>query len=535
MNEANVEALLTPLKPGGLQIRRANASPGKFNEGHFEPLTIASANERPAKKRRLEANVEITYDSNGTPQLSAFPGKASNASSVSRKTSASSTSSPDYITEIELLNTPTTAPNGPPKKRTFNLINAICRDNDLLLLFVSYLTLPSLISLYAISKPFHYLFNRHHTAFILSIMRTWAPNADRIYPWRCYKSLCVKDPSKLQKPRLQGKEDLVNRKWDDLRDVPSLRWLQMVVWREGVCRDMIVQLSTNGLRTPWGTLESVKKMWYIMDLPLNSQRIALIQNTDYIPNGVLLGMTFFLMKVDVLFTDPVAPPHPINHPNRRVYPNKYAGGIPSGVPFRKMLLAERNLSSLWRVLRGWSWDSGFGTGSARPLTRIDVLKLWIRHKYSLPANADEEVKKMSIMGIPWNEIGTAGLERTGVAFHDLTDPVTNKFLRTVSIVNPAIVGTGLTDHQANQVLYPHRRRIILPKEKAREPLLRPDELLIREGIRRKLKMHKQWWKIMFYGFCDELGRHIKVPTEEEVLEKFREGPKPKKKAKEAPI
>jgi hypothetical protein len=390
--------------------------------------------------------------------------------------------------------------------------------------FVSFLTIPSLISLYAISKPFHFLFNRHHTAFILSNMRTWGPGADRIYPWRCYKSLCVKDPSKLQKPRLKGKENAVNKKWDDLRDVPSLRWLQMVVWREGVCRDMMVQLATNGLRCPFGTLDSIKRMWFIMDLPLNSHRIALIHNTDYFPNGVLLGMTFFLLKVDMLFTDPMEPPHPANHPNQHIYPNKYAGGMPSGVPLRKMLLAERHLSSLWRVMRGWSWDGGFGKASDRPMNKLDILRVWIRHKYTPAETIEEDTKKMSIMGIPWHEVGTAGLERTGVAFHDLTDPGTNTVLRTMPIVNPAIVGTGLTDHQAKQVLYPHRRRIILANEKPREMLLRPDELLIREGIRRRLKMHKQWWKIMFYGFTDSLGRNIIVPTEEVVLRKLREGP-----------
>jgi hypothetical protein len=545
MTEASIEPLLTPSKLG-LRSRRAIVSPEKFNKGHFEPLTLPPADERPTKKRRLEANIDITYDSTGTPRISSFQPKTPNESTIAplanngrsipstRKTSASSTSSAESITLTELLNKPKTPPNGPPKKRQFSLLHSICRDNDLLLHFVSFLTLPSLISLYAISKPFHYLFNRHHTAFILSNMRTWAPNAERIYPWHCYKSLCAKDPSKLQKMRLAGREDDVNKKWDDLRDVPGLRWLQMVVWREGVCRDMLVQLATQGLRVPYGTLESVQKMWFVMDLPLNSQRIALIQNPEYIPNGVLLGMTFFLLKVDMLFTDPLAPPHPANHPNQRVYPNKYAGGLPSGVPLRKLLLAERHLSSLWRVMRGWSWDAGFGKGSDRPMNKLDILRLWVRHKYTLPEDVEEDTKKMSIMGIPWNQVGTAGLERTGVAFHDLTDPKTNTVLRTVPIVNPAIVGTGLTDHQADQVLYPHRRRIILPKEKPREPLLRLDELLIREGIRRKLKMHKQWWKIMFYGFCDELGRPIKVPTEE-VLRKLRERPDMEKRnGKEKP-
>ena len=106
------------------------------------------------------------------------------------------------------------------------------------------------------------------------------------------------------------------------------------------------------------------------------------------------------------------------------------------------------------------------------------------------------------MGIPWHEVGTASLERTGVAFHDLTAPDTGALLKRIPIVNPAIIGTGLSDFQGEQILYPHKRRLILPNEKPREVLLRADELLIREGIKRKLKLHKMWGKIMFYGFVD---------------------------------
>ena len=537
MTEASIEPLL-PSTRGGLQHRRANVSSEKLNTGRSGPLTIDTSQDRPLKKRRVEANVEIAYDAAGTPRLSPLPSsiqaqQSNDAGFLAsrRKNSASSASTSDSITFEELINLPFMNLQDAPRQRKFSLIHSICRDNAILMHFVSFLNLPSLISLYAISKPFHYLFNRHHTAFILSNMRTWAPNADRIYPWRCYKSLCVKDPSKLRKARLEGEEDEVTKKWNDLRDVPSLRWLQMVVWREGVCRDMLVQLATNGLRLPWGTLESVKKTWFIMDLPLNSQRIALIHNPDYFPKGVLLGMTFFLIKVDMHFTDPLVPTYEANHRNQRMHPNKYAGGLPTGVPLRKMLLAERHLSSLWRVMRGWSWDSGFGKSSDRPLHRLDLLRLWIRHKYVLPETASDEVKKMSIMAIPWHEIGTAGFERTGVAFHDLTAPDTGAVLRTIPIVNPAITGLGLTDHQADQVLYPHRKRIILANEKPREMLLRPDDLLIREGIRRRLKMHKHWWKAVFYGFLDGMGRKIPVPTEEEVLRKLREGPKMSRRKK----
>lgn len=116
------------------------------------------------------------------------------------------------------------------------MLIAFVADQTLCLLLVSYLTLPSLIDLYAISKAFHHTFNKHATAFILSNMRTWAPRADQIFPWRCYQSLCIKDPVKKQKskPAVDGAD--IERLGELSRDVPSLRWLQMVIWREGITK-----------------------------------------------------------------------------------------------------------------------------------------------------------------------------------------------------------------------------------------------------------------------------------------------------------
>ena len=144
------------------------------------------------------------------------------------------------------------------------------------------------------------------------------------------------------------------------------------------------------------------------------------------------------------------------------------------------------------------------------MTRLDVLRLWVRHKYTPSEDQPEEVKKQSIMGIPWWEVGTAGLERSGVSFHNLGD-------KQVSIAHPSIAGTGLPSHTKHQLLYPHRRQIHLQNEKPREPLLRPDELVVREGVRRKLSMHKKWTTMMFWGFVDALGVEFPVWTEEEYL------------------
>ncbi|KAK4542309.1 hypothetical protein LTR36_006962 [Oleoguttula mirabilis] len=492
-----VPPLVAPALPatpqlGNLHKRRASTSPEKFDTGRFEPLplridTSGSTNGEPSAKRpRLENKIEISYDSCGTPRIASV-------------TPTFALPSGRSIAVSQLLNRNRSTPTKPP----FSIFNAFLRHNDVLLLLVSYLNIPSLLTLYSSSRSFHFIFNSQYMAFILSVMRTRAPDADRIYPWRCYKSLCVRDPSLHKKSSMAGQE--LKEQYDDLHEVPSLRWLQMVVWRQGVCKDMLIQLATKGLRCPRGTLDAVKRMWFILDLPFNAQRVALCQTEAYITQQTIFCATLFFLKVDMSFTDPAGPVYPVATANTNIgaHPRRLERTGVIGCDLREMLMAERHFTPLWRVLRGWSWDPSEPRVS---MNRLDVLKLWVRHRYHLPEGVPEHVKKQSIMGVPWWEVGTAGLERPGVSH--------------VNLGGKQVLLTNATNHQhdANQqMLYPHQKRIVLPRQKPREQLLRPEELMLRESIRRKLGLHTQWSRMMLWGFCDDLGRDLPVRTEEELL------------------
>lgn len=252
-------------------------------------------------------------------------------------------------------------------------------------------------------------------------------------------------------------------------------------------------------------------MWFILDLPLNSQRIALVHNTSYIPTRTIYGITAFLLKVDMAFTLPDKAAFPPQHPGM---PAHWARRIPTGVPLRKLLLAERNLTSLWRVLKGWTWDV---TQPRIPLTKLEALRLWVRHKFRMPDDAPAEVRGMEVMGMTWWEVGTAGMERTGVAFYTLDG-------KTVPVAHPAIMSPAAVEtHLGKQLLYPHRRVIHLPKvlEKPRELLLRPDQLILKEGVKRQMNMHLEWAHMMLWGFCDEVGFNWPLFSEEEWLKMDR--------------
>ncbi|KAK4895739.1 hypothetical protein LTR27_006221 [Elasticomyces elasticus] len=491
---------------GNLHKRRASTSPQKFNTGKFEPLPLRietkhETAERPAKRARIENKLEITYDALGTPRVSAIT--PTFALPSGRKISGSKILNPRI---------------GSASNESFSLFNAFLHDNDLLMQLVSYLPLPSLISFYAISKPFHYLFNGSYIAFILANMRTWAPGADMIYPWRYYAPLCIKDPRLRQKSSAMGKD--VKLKYQDMRDIPSLRWLQMVIWRQGVCKDMLIQLAAQGLRCPPGTLDAIRRMWFIMDFPLNSQRVSLMRSEEYISKATISRATMFFLKVDMAFTDPVGPVYAINgpHTNPLVHLPQWQNTGLVGCSLRALLTAERHFTPLWRVLRGVCPDPDEPT---LPIERLDILNLWVRHNFRLPEDTPEHVRRQSIFGVPWHEVGTAGMERTGIVTHKSADGTPK------TIINPGLTSLAAQNtHREQQMLYPHQKRVVMPNVKPREVLLRPDELVMREGIRREMQLHTQWTRMMLWGFCDDLGRNLPVRSEEELL-RWSRGNEPK--------
>jgi hypothetical protein len=289
-HETSQQSMAAPVQLGNLHKRRAEASPEKFNTGHFEPLRPQALTS--TKRIRTEDGTprDVVVEDPIPPrtQLTAIlsnfnltPSANNKAFGiVGRQTTSSVNHEMRDMLDSQSLSTqltagldnvgfatltaytiplsaiPATAKIRP--KRPFSLLTAFCANNELLLLLTSYLNIPSLMSLYAISKVYHHQFNCHYTAHILAIMRTWAPHSESIFSWRNYRDLCTKDPNLRQNSRLTDQEGDAAEKHGDLRFVPTLRWLQMVVYRHGVCTDILIRLASYGHRCPAGTLDALK-------------------------------------------------------------------------------------------------------------------------------------------------------------------------------------------------------------------------------------------------------------------------------------
>ncbi len=259
----------------------------------------------------------------------------------------------------------------PPSHETnlarFSIFNALLTYPELTLELSKQLDIEDLISIYAISKEFHFLVNSRFTAMILGQCNTKAPESSKIFIFRCYKSLCMRDPARR----------LNETKPDELRFIPSFRWLRMILFREAVVDDILRSLEAEGHRVPKRTRLTIKKIWFTIDISDNSRRIGLIHNTTFWSNRDLFLATMFFLKLDMRLTDPVA------------------GNGEIGL--RRMLLGQRSLSMLAKVLR-----------REEMRTQVDMLRMIVRYNYDPPRH-----RHMDIMGVPSQEIGRLQYEGWG--------------------------------------------------------------------------------------------------------------------------
>ncbi|KAL8819467.1 MAG: hypothetical protein Q9223_002101 [Gallowayella weberi] len=214
---------------------------------------------------------------------------------------------------------PSTAPNSPCNPGIFN---RLLDHPELIFETVHHLSVDDLLSLYSISRPFHILANTRFSTIVLSISRSRALESSRIFPFRCYRSLCLRDPAK--RPNVAKPEILI-------RHVPGFQWLKMVLFRESVVDGIVACLEKEGLMLPRETTLTIKKIWFFMDLPTNHLRDGVVRNKECWTDKDLYLANLFLMKLDMLFTCPMT------------------GDGDMGL--RKMLLGQRSLSTLLYVLQ----------------------------------------------------------------------------------------------------------------------------------------------------------------------------------------
>ncbi|KAJ9639856.1 hypothetical protein H2199_006089 [Coniosporium tulheliwenetii] len=343
----------------------------------------------------------------------------------------------------------------------FNLFAAFLQHpNDLLLHLCAHLRVSELLALYTISKPFHFTVNLHLSTYMLACARAHAPESVELFPFKCYGALCILDPIKRPHP--------IPSPWRRIPDrmVPGFKWLQMVVSRERAVEEILALLAVQGHRLPKPASETLKKIWMVMDTGTNAQRLSLIHNERFFTNKDLLCATMFFFKLDMRFSDPV-------------------DGM-GETAMRKMILGMNGLGEkgLLGVLRGTFLRS-----------RLEVLQWYVRQNWQ-----DREAghSHLSIFGVPPEEVGTACLERV---------------TRVVNRSGSQAQGDSTDSQAATDAANP---------QIVRKRLLRPDQLVMGEGVLRNLGLHKYYLDAILYGYLNsETLEEIPVPTVEETMVKLK--------------
>ncbi|KAL2059912.1 hypothetical protein VTL71DRAFT_10067 [Oculimacula yallundae] len=306
-----------------------------------------------------------------------------------------------------------------PQAKGRDFFARISSSPELVIELCKYMSPSSLLMLYSTHRDVNDILNGHLSHSMLACAGQQARNASRIFTFTLYHHLCIPDPVGRPHPSLPG----------EVRSVPSLRWLQMVVHREKTVRDILACMARQGHRMPKGMHVSLMKMWLVMDIATSSQRVQ-VMHSAYFTAMDLFHIQMFVVKLDMRFNDPIDGPGE-DH-------------------LRKLMLGQRGLTPLCGMLK-----------RVRFTNVGEVIREAVRYDYRVEAGH----RGLPIFGIPLEEIGVGHLEGWG---------------------------------------------------KGRVHLLRPDELVVREAVRRKLDLKNHIMGMMLWGYVDPITGLDTPPTEDEM-------------------
>ena len=267
------------------------------------------------------------------------------------------------------------------------------------------------------------------------------PDICRIFPWRCYRRQCIHDP--VGRPR----EDLPPPDLDQfpydpqhVKHSPSLKYLRLLLFRANTIRSILeTLLYDHQVWLPAAAGSVLGKLWFMMDISVTGVRVAFVQTRNSFTDADTRLAYLFLLKLDMVLNDP-------------------EDAVEGNLHLRRLLLAQKSLSVMDRVLK-----------RQECLDHFEVLQMYIRWRHVPPIGS----QGFNILGIPSYLVG--GLEKEGWG-----DRASAQNQHKAAGVNRQ----GLTP--------PYRMR-----------LLRPDELVIREFLRRGFRLNEAAFREMLLsGYHD---------------------------------
>lgn len=398
---------------------------------------------------------------------------------------------------LKIVSTCIPAPDTP-----FNLIKSLCRADQMHSIMTQYVPPEDLLNLFCISKDFHFHVNSQYSSYVLSSTRQWArlvpesrqadsradivqgearhyvPPAFKgrqaeddiisIFPFSMYRGLCIRDPTRradaleprtpatatrleLTLPIPKEKDCLeLLPEWarnPDVRNVPSLRYVFFAQHRMRTLNSIVDSMNEYyRQRLPRdASLLTLGKMWAVLDMPTNSARMALVRNKEYWTDRDIYLSALITFRVDMCMNDPV-----IKKANKKL---------------REMLYSVRSFVTLAKFLRREAVTD-----------QIEMIQLIVRYSYK--PGADH--KSSSMFGVPAHEIGMLQWEGWGRNW---------KFDGLGWIEIPK----GAPDQGQSKTRPITKRK-----------LFRPDQVILREAVRRGLNLARHAQELLMSGYVDPI-------------------------------
>lgn len=306
-----------------------------------------------------------------------------------------------------------------------------------------------ILNLYCVSRDFH---NSIRT-YLLSSINTWiryrAPEAGLMFPFKIYASKLVPDPEERTLGRhYPGKgapgKPLPENRQNEIRVVPGLKYLQMVLVRDRCCREMVAILARNGHRLPQSSIHgTLLRLWVLTDLPTSAARRAVLRSEDMWPDVDVYNAQLLFVKLTLHFNDPVFGP--------------------GTTDLLRLILGQKGLYPLWQLLM-----------KRKYVTVRDILALKTRYDGNVPPDTrpeDRRHKPRFVHDVPVAEVGLTHLEGWGTySSHHLLRPdelipleAIERGLNLRSHLR-RMVEWGHVDHRTGENLVPTEEEMYLSDE-----------------------------------------------------------------------
>ncbi|KAJ6438469.1 histidine kinase group protein [Purpureocillium lavendulum] len=317
-----------------------------------------------------------------------------------------------------------------------DLITALCQRVDLAVEVAKYLRPEDLLTLYSVSRSFHSAFNAHALSVIRQIIAHAAPEAGRVFAFKMYKRHLMPDPcGRSWGFQMSEQERRTSERASQIRIVPGLRYLLLVLTRDRCCREILAMMARLGHRTPPGAHDALLRLWLTLEVGLSAHRHSMLRCKSLWRDVDLYNAQFFFVKMWMLSNEPL-------HGARRV-------------DLLQVCLGQRcGLLFLWEVLL-----------RKRFTTTLEVMHAKAAYMtHARPTNLNIDRSK-PVYGVPPSHVGVGHTEGWGLGFNHL---------------------------------------------------LRPDELVCVESIRRGLDLHRHMRYMAVWGYYNWFTGDNIVPTEEEI-------------------